>query len=85
MEKWLTPPLLLSLAAFCLAVVNAHYSRKRDNKQEFEKRFESLEGTIEQLEKRLTEAEANSKVVSLQIGLFWKTIEQSMAKRFKDE
>lgn len=74
MEKWLTPPLLISLAAFCLAVINTHYARKKDNKQEFDK-----------LEDRLGEAEASLKVLSKQMELFWRTVEQQMAKKFKDE
>lgn len=82
MEQWLTPPLLLSLAALTISVVNSYYGRKKDNKQEFDKRFESLERTVEQLEKRVAEAEANAKVIALQVGLFWKTIEQQMAPRF---
>lgn len=85
MEKWLTPPLVISLAAFCLAAINTHYSRKKDNKQEFNDRFDDLEKKLEASEKRLNECEASLKVLSMQMGLFWKTIEQSMARKFKDE
>jgi hypothetical protein len=82
MEQWLTPPLMISLAALGLSALNSYRSGKKDNKQEFENRFESLEKAIEQLEKRVAEAEANAKVIALQVGLFWKTIEQQMAPRF---
>ena len=82
MEQWLTPPLVISLIALCVSVVNSHYARKKDNKQEFDKRFESLERSVEQLEKKVADAEANAKVIALQVGLFWKTIEQQMAPRF---
>lgn len=74
MEKWLTPPLLISLGAFCLAAINSYYARKRDNKQE-----------LDELSDRLGEAEANLKVLSKQMELFWRTVEQQMAKKFKDE
>ena len=74
MEQWLTPPLLISLTALCLSAVNSYYARKKDSKQE-----------LADLTKRLTEAESNLKVLSMQMGLFWKTIEQQMAKKFKDE
>lgn len=85
MEKWLTPPLLISMTALCLSVLNSYYNRKKDNKQEFDKRFEVLEKAVERIEGRLAEAEANSKVISMQVGLFWKNIEMQMAKKFKDE
>jgi hypothetical protein len=70
----LTPPLILSIAALALSGLNSYYSRKKDNKQEFD-----------DIEKRITEAEASLKVLSMQMGLFWKTIEQQMARKFKDE
>lgn len=74
MDKWLTPPLILSLAALCLGALNSYYARKRDNKQEFDA-----------LEDRVAEAEASLKVLKMQMELFWKTVEQQMAKKFKDE
>lgn len=74
MEKWLTPPLIISLTALCLSALNSYYARKKDSKQE-----------IEDLEDRLGEAEANLKVLSKQMELFWRTVEQQMAKKFKDE
>lgn len=74
METWLTPPLLISLTALCLGALNSYYARKKDSKQE-----------IDALESRLAEAEASLKVLSKQMELFWKTVEQQMAKKFKDE
>jgi hypothetical protein len=74
MEQWLTPPLMLSLAALCLGALNSYYARKKDNKQ-----------ALDALEDRLGEAEANLKVLSKQMELFWRTVEQQMAKKFKDE
>lgn len=74
MEQWLTPPLVISLAALVLSVVNSYYSRRKDNKQEFDA-----------LEKRLAEAETDLKVLSKQMELFWRTVEQQMAKKFRDE
>lgn len=74
MEKWLTPPLLISLTALCLSALNSYYARKKDNKQE-----------LDSLQDRLAEAEANLKVLSKQMELFWRTVEQQMAKKFKDE
>ncbi len=74
MEQWLTPPLLISLTALCLSALNSYLARKKDNKKDFD-----------ELDDRLKEAESNLKVLSMQMGLFWKTIEQQMAKKFKDE
>jgi hypothetical protein len=74
MEQWLTPPLLISLAALCLSALNSYHSRKKDNKQ-----------AVDELENRLGEAEANLKVLTKQMELFWRTVEQQMAKKFKDE
>lgn len=74
MEKWLTPPLVISLCALVLSALNSYYARKRDNKQE-----------LDDIEDRLGEAEANLKVLSKQMELFWRTVEQQMAKKFKDE
>lgn len=74
MEQWLTPPLVISLTALALSGINSYYARKKDNKQEFDA-----------LEDRLGEAEANLKVLSKQMELFWRTVEQQMAKKFKDE
>lgn len=74
MEQWLTPPLIISLAALCLSGLNSYYTRKKDNKQD-----------LDALEDRLGEAEANLKVLTKQMELFWRTVEQQMAKKFKDE
>lgn len=74
MEQWLTPPLAISTVALCLSALNSYYARKRDNKQE-----------LDALEDRLGEAEANLKVLTKQMELFWRTVEQQMAKKFKDE
>lgn len=74
MEQWLTPPLIISLAALCLSVVNSYYTRRKDNKQE-----------LNEIEERLKEAEASLKVLSKQMELFWRTVEQQMARKFKDE
>jgi hypothetical protein len=74
MEQWLTPPLIISLAALCLGALNSYYTRKQNSKQDLDK-----------IEERLVEAEANLKVLTMQMGLFWKTIEQQMASKFKDQ
>ena len=74
MEQWLTPPLAISLLALGLSAINSYYARKKDNKQE-----------LDTLEDRLGEAEANLKVLTKQMELFWRTVEQQMAKKFKDE
>lgn len=74
METWLTPSLVVSLIALGLGALNSYYARKKDSKQE-----------IDALEDRLGEAEANLKVLSKQMELFWRTVEQQMAKKFKDE
>lgn len=74
MESWLTPSLILSLAALALGALNSYYTRKRDNKQE-----------IKELEDRLADAEATLKVLKMQMELFWKTVEQQMARKFRDE
>lgn len=74
MEQWLTPPLAISLVALGLSALNSYYGRKKDSKQE-----------IDALEDRLGEAEASLKVLSKQMELFWRTVEQQMAKKFKDE
>lgn len=74
MEQWLTPPLVISLVALGLSALNSYYTRKKDNKQE-----------LDALEDRLGEAEANLKVLSKQMELFWRTVEQQMAKKFRDE
>lgn len=85
MEQWLTPPLLISLTALVLSGINSYYTRKKDNKKEFDDKFNELERTIDALERRLAEAEASLKVLSKQMELFWRTVEQQMAKKFKDE
>lgn len=85
MEKWLTPPLLISLAALSMSALNSYYARKKDNRQEFNDRFDALEKKLDASEKRLTEAESSLKVLSMQMGLFWKTIEQQMARKFKPD
>lgn len=85
MEQWLTPPLVISLIALVLSGLNSYYARRKDNKQEFDDRFDALEKKLDELEKRITESEANLKVLSMQMGLFWKTIEQQMASKFKNE
>lgn len=85
MEQWLTPPLVISLIALGLSGLNSYYARRKDNKQEFDDRFDALEKKLDELEKRITESEANLKVLSMQMGLFWKTIEQQMASKFKNE
>lgn len=74
MEAWLTPSLIVALLALILSAANSHYARKRDNKKE-----------IEELEKQLADLEANVKVLKMQMELFWKTVEQQMAKKFRDE
>lgn len=74
MEQWLTPPLVISLGALCLSALNSYYARKKDNKQE-----------IKDIEDRLGDAETDLKVLSKQMELFWRTVEQQMAKKFKDE
>lgn len=74
MEQWLTPPLVISLAALCLSALNSYYARTRDSKQELEK-----------IEERLADAETDLKVLSKQMELFWRTVEQQMARKFKDE
>lgn len=74
MEQWLTPPLIISLAALCLGALNSYYTRKQNSKQELDK-----------LEERLGEAEMDLKVLSKQMELFWRTVEQQMARKFKDE
>lgn len=74
MEQWLTPPLIISLAALALSGVNSYYTRRRDNKQE-----------LKDLDDRLGDAETDLKVLSKQMELFWRTVEQQMAKKFKDE
>lgn len=74
MEQWLTPPLVISLAALCLSALNSYYTRKQNSKQE-----------LDELDKRLGDAEADLKVLSKQMELFWRTVEQQMAKKFKDE
>lgn len=74
MEQWLTPPLIISLAALCLGGLNSYYTRKQNSKQELDK-----------LEERLGEAETDLKVLSKQMELFWRTVEQQMARKFKDE
>lgn len=85
MEQWLTPPLVISLAALCLSGLNSYYTRKQNSKQDFDKRFEALEKAIEVIEKRMTEAETSLKVLSKQMELFWRQVEQQMAKKFRDE
>lgn len=74
METWLTPSLVVSLTALGIGALNSYYARKKDSKQE-----------IDALNDRLGEAEANLKVLSKQMELFWRTVEQQMAKKFKDE
>jgi hypothetical protein len=74
MEQWLTPPLMISLAALCLGALNSYYTRKKDNRQ-----------AVDAIEDRLGEAEADLKVLSKQMELFWRTVEQQMAKKFRDE
>ena len=74
MEQWLTPPLAISLAALCLSALNSYYARRQNSKQELDK-----------LDERLGDAEADLKVLSKQMELFWRTVEQQMAKKFKDE
>lgn len=74
MEQWLTPPLIISATALCLSALNSYYARKQNSKQELDK-----------VENRLTDAEADLKVLSKQMELFWRTVEQQMAKKFKDE
>lgn len=74
MEQWLTPPLILSLAALCLSAINSYYTRRQNSKQELDK-----------LDDRLGDAETDLKVLSKQMELFWRTVEQQMAKKFKDE
>lgn len=74
MENWLTPSLIVALMALILGAANSHYARKRDSKKE-----------IEELEDRLAEIEATVKVLKMQMELFWKTVEQQMAKKFRDE
>lgn len=74
MEKWVTPSLIVAVLALILSAANSHYARKRDNKKE-----------IEDLEERLAEIEATVKVLKMQMELFWKTVEQQMAKKFRDE
>jgi septal ring factor EnvC (AmiA/AmiB activator) len=84
MQEWLTPSLVLSLAAFGLAVVNSLYTRKKDSKQEVEAVKKELEGEIEAFEDHVAEIRADLKVLQKQVDLFWKTVEQQMSKRFKE-
>lgn len=73
MDKWLTPSLVVALLAFGLSALNSYYARKQDAKKLFE-----------EMDDRLSEVEADLKVLKKQIELFWGTVERQMAKKFRD-
>lgn len=74
MDKWLTPPLLVSLLAVAIAIVNSYYARKQVDKNQ-----------IKDLEERQSDSESELKVLKKQIDLFWGTVERQMAKKFRDD
>lgn len=85
METWLTPSLIVALLALVLGALNSYYTRKRDNQKAIEDLNKKVETEIEELKERLGESEASLKVLKMQMELFWKTVEQQMAKKFRDE
>lgn len=85
MEKWLTPPLILSIAAFGLTALNSYYMRRQDKTKETQKRFDEVEEEYREVAKRLSETESQLKVLSKQIDLFWGTVERQMAKKFRSD
>lgn len=85
MEQWLTPPIIISLLALVVGVANGYYVRKRDKQADWKKDFGELEKKVDQLRDDVNELEGNVKVLDKQMNLFWKTVEQQMAKKFKDE
>lgn len=85
MEKWLTPPLVLSALAVIITIANSYYARKRDRESDWRKEFEKLATDLREACKTLDTVEADLKVVQKQIDLFWGTVERRMAKKFGDE
>lgn len=85
MEKWLTPPLVLSALAVIITIANSYYTRKRDKESDWRKDVEKLAIDLREACKTLDAVEADLKVVQKQIDLFWGTVERRMAKKFGDE
>lgn len=85
MDQWLTPPTLIAVLALVLGAVNAYYIRKRDRQQDWKHDSKKLETEITTVSNRISEIEGDLKVLNKQMNLFWSTVEQQMAKKFRDE
>lgn len=84
MEQWLSPPLLIAIFALVLSGINSYYARKRDNTKEIDEKFEDAETEVKKACDRISAIEGDLKVLSKQMNLFWSTVEQQMAKKFRN-
>lgn len=85
MEQWLTPSTIIALLALTLGVVNGYYARSRNKLTDWKKDFDDLEKKLDKACEDVNEVKGNVKVLDKQMNLFWKTVEQQMAKKFKDD
>lgn len=85
MENWFTPSTILALVAIGLTAFKAYYDRQRDKRTDWKQDFDELDQKLDQVSRDITEIQGNVKVLDKQVNLFWKTVEQQMAKKFKDD
>lgn len=84
MEKWLTPTAVVALLALVLGAVNAYYARQRDRGADWKKDYNDLDKKLDEACNDISEMQGSLKVLDKQMNLFWKTVEQQMAKKFRD-
>lgn len=84
MEQWLTPSLIIALLALGVSVVNAAYLRKRDQQKDWKDDNQKLHTSVDDACDRIDDVEGDVKVLKKQMDLFWKTVEQQMARKFGD-